>query len=118
MGGIITQSLVFNIAKASWSYIFIIGAGVVCGMLCFLYGISYIGASKAALISTLEPVSTIFTSAIILSERLSLIQIFGALMVIGSGILSIGKKNKQLSVDDEFQPEQEVIPQSETKIYP
>ena len=46
------------------------------------FGIDRLGASKTAMISTLEPVGTSVLSAIILGQRLSFWQIFGGSIVL------------------------------------
>ena len=55
----------------------------------YLKGMQKIGASRAALISSLEPVLTVFLAMLILHEALSPLEIFGAILVLVSLYLAI-----------------------------
>jgi drug/metabolite transporter (DMT)-like permease len=58
--------------------------------LAFFGGLRRIGASGAAILSTLEPVVTTALAALTLGESLSLVQVFGGILVLSSaGILQI-----------------------------
>lgn len=48
----------------------------------FLAGLPRIGAARAALLSTWEPVVTVFLAVIVLGDRLSLVQVAGGVLVI------------------------------------
>jgi drug/metabolite transporter (DMT)-like permease len=48
----------------------------------FLAGLPRIGAARAALLSTWEPVVTVFLAVVILGDRLSLMQVLGGVLVI------------------------------------
>ena len=48
----------------------------------FLAGLPRIGAARAALLSTWEPVVTVFLAVVILGDRLSLVQVAGGVLVI------------------------------------
>lgn len=48
----------------------------------FLVGIQWIGPARAAIFATLEPAITLTLAALVLSERLSLVQWFGAVLII------------------------------------
>jgi len=48
----------------------------------FLAGLPRVGASRAALLSTWEPVVTVILAAVILGDRLSVIQVLGGLLVL------------------------------------
>lgn len=54
----------------------------------YLEGIRGLGPSQAAIISTLEPLFTIVMAGIVLDERLSAIQLFGAALVVGGVVLA------------------------------
>jgi drug/metabolite transporter (DMT)-like permease len=56
-------------------------------------GIHRIGSSKASLISSIGPVSTIFLAYIFLGENITLLQLAGTgLVLIGVMAISMGKK--------------------------
>jgi drug/metabolite transporter (DMT)-like permease len=48
----------------------------------FLGGLPRVGASRAALLSTWEPVVTVMLAAVILGDRLSVVQVIGGLLVL------------------------------------
>ena len=48
----------------------------------FLAGLPRIGAARAALLSTWEPVVTVFLAVIVLGDRLSFVQVVGGVLVI------------------------------------
>lgn len=60
----------------------------VAAVLLFLRGLRELGASRTALLSTLEPVFTILMAAVLLGERMTLLQSLGALLVIGGIVLA------------------------------
>jgi drug/metabolite transporter (DMT)-like permease len=48
----------------------------------FLAGLPRVGAARAALLSTWEPVVTVFLAVVVLGDRLSLVQVLGGVLVI------------------------------------
>jgi drug/metabolite transporter (DMT)-like permease len=48
----------------------------------FLAGLPRVGASRAALLSTWEPVVTVMLAAVVLGDRLSVVQVLGGLLVL------------------------------------
>lgn len=60
----------------------------VAAVLLFLRGVRELGASRTALVSTLEPVFTILMAAWLLGERLTLLQSAGVALVIGGIVLA------------------------------
>jgi drug/metabolite transporter (DMT)-like permease len=61
-----------------------VAIGATTGTLTFFYGMTFIGAARAAMISNIEPVIGIVFAMAILGEQLSLIQGFGIALVLGS----------------------------------
>src|SRR5262249_55212887 len=59
----------------------------VLAMLAFFAGLRRVGASTAAILSTLEPVATSVLAALTLGESLSLIQILGGALVLSSAAI-------------------------------
>ena len=53
----------------------------------FMAGLPRVGASRAALLSTIEPVVTVLAAAIVLGERLSPVQAFGGLLVVAAVVV-------------------------------
>jgi len=73
--------------RAGW--LKVCGSGIVVAFayITFFAGMKIIGPVKATMIMNIEPVLTICLAAILLGERLSNIQVFGAALVIGGIIL-------------------------------
>lgn len=61
----------------------------------FLRGVSELGASRAALVSTMEPVFTVVLAVAILGERLTVAQSVGALMVIAG--IALAERPRRLA---------------------
>jgi drug/metabolite transporter (DMT)-like permease len=53
----------------------------------FYAGSRRIGAARAALVSTVEPVYTITLATLLFGERLTLVQVLGGALVIGAVLL-------------------------------
>jgi drug/metabolite transporter (DMT)-like permease len=53
----------------------------------FMAGLPRVGASRAALLSTIEPVVTVVLAAIVLGERLSVVQALGGLLVVAAVVV-------------------------------
>lgn len=66
----------------------IVALPTVAAVLLFLQGVRALGATRTALVSTLEPVFTIMLAAILLGERLTMVQSLGAVLVIGGIMLA------------------------------
>lgn len=72
----------------------------------FLAGLSWIGAERAALLGTWEPVVIVALAALLLGERLSWVQCLGAVLVLGAVILV----NRRVAVGPEPSPETVLAP--------
>jgi len=85
--GLALQRISFHISGKAWALIGIMAIlCTVISVLCFFSGLERIGASHAAIISTLEPVVTVLLATFFLGERMSLQQFLGASTII-AGIL-------------------------------
>jgi len=73
--------------RAGWLKVSGSGIVVAFAYIAFFAGMKIIGPVKATIIMNIEPVLTICLAAILLGERLSNIQLFGAVMVIGGVVL-------------------------------
>jgi drug/metabolite transporter (DMT)-like permease len=86
-GGVLGR-LSFQLSAKAWSLIAILALlCTVVSVLTFFAGLERIGASHAAMISTLEPVVTVFLATFFLREKLSLQQLGGASLIIGGVVL-------------------------------
>jgi drug/metabolite transporter (DMT)-like permease len=63
----------------------VIGAGV--PTLSFMSGVRRLGAPRAAILATLEPVVGVGLAALLLAERPTPVQLVGGLLIIGAGVL-------------------------------
>jgi drug/metabolite transporter (DMT)-like permease len=72
----------------------LIGAFVVLGttipVLTFILGLRRVGASRAAILSTFEPVATVFLAVIVLGEMASPIQYVGGALILASALVLEG----------------------------
>lgn len=88
--GNLTNSLNFSLSFITWlSILGIVLFSTVLAMFTFFKGLELIGSTRAAILSMLEPLVTIFFMAILFSEHLTLVQLFGALLVLSGAILVI-----------------------------
>lgn len=77
-----------SLAPAGWSVrLWLLLAGIVLvptflAVVLYLQGIRRLGAAQAAIVSTMEPVFTIVLAWLLLGERLTLVQLLGAALVI------------------------------------
>lgn len=78
-----------DVPGGAWLPLLAIGlvAGAI-AMAAFYAGVRRIGGARAALISTVEPVYTIFMAMLLFGERLTGVQIVGGALVIGAVILA------------------------------
>ena len=61
--------------------------------LLYFSGLQKLSGQSVALISYIDPVSTLFFSAVLLNERLSPLQVVGAVMILGGAILAETRKS-------------------------
>ena len=81
--GLVDQSLQFAFSAATWTVIGgVVMFSTILTMAAFFAGMERIGATRASILSTVEPVITIGCSALLLGERLSWMQGVGALLVL------------------------------------
>ncbi|HET6311480.1 MAG TPA: EamA family transporter, partial [Candidatus Nitrosotalea sp.] len=53
----------------------------------FMAGLPRVGAARAALLSTVEPVLTVLLAVVLLGDRLSVIQVMGGVLVLLAVVL-------------------------------
>lgn len=95
MVGIITRGLDFSFAATAWFAI----AGValfstVISIFSLFAGMKYIGPTKASIVSMIEPVITIFFSAVLLGDQLTFLQGLGAIVVVTGAVLVFVLRNR------------------------
>jgi drug/metabolite transporter (DMT)-like permease len=74
----------------------------VVAIVAFLQGVVLVGASRASIISTLEPPITVLLAAVFLSEVLGPIQLLGGTLVLASAVLV--NRRKEGTIEDEERP--------------
>jgi drug/metabolite transporter (DMT)-like permease len=96
LAGLFTGELSLNLSSVGW--LSILGIAIFAtlfGILFFFAGLSRTGATDAAIISTAEPVLTVILSALLLDEKITLVQTSGGVLIL-AGILILqlwsGKK--------------------------
>ena len=81
--GLVDRSLQFAFSAETWTVIGgVVLFSTILTMAAFFAGMERIGATRASILSTVEPVITIGCSALLLGERLSWMQGVGALLVL------------------------------------
>lgn len=63
----------------------VVGAGI--PTVCFIGGIRLLGAPRAAILATLEPVVGVGLAALLLGEQPTLVQLLGGVLIIAAGVL-------------------------------
>jgi drug/metabolite transporter (DMT)-like permease len=85
--------LVSQMAPVYWLSLLMAVFSTVLPIALTMEGIRRIGASHASIVGSVGPLATIFLGAIFLGERITLVQVVGAALVLG-GILSISLQKK------------------------
>jgi drug/metabolite transporter (DMT)-like permease len=68
--------------------------GFVVGILAMFTAIKYVGSAAAAMLLNLEPLISILAAALVLGERLTMLQLTGAIMVVSALILATRERVK------------------------
>lgn len=93
------QAFVLHIPDGAWPWILILGV-VNTGIGCYLYfsPLSQLPVQTVAICGYLEPLSAVVFAAILLNERMTIIQIIGAACIIGGAMVGELIKSRQVNV--------------------
>jgi len=92
--GLVTQEIVFSLSPFGWIAISLIAIfSTVVAIVTFFGSVNLIGASKASIVSTLEPLFTTILAIIFLGEHLTLLQGVGGILILSSVVLLQKKKD-------------------------
>ena len=96
--GFSTGELTFNLTTLAWTYAAIIAISVtIFGVTFFQLGVMNAGPPTAAMISTLEPITSIVFGALILSEVLTLFRIAGGILIVSSVVvIAVSERNEAI----------------------
>ena len=95
--GLANRSLHFELAWATWLMVAgIVLFSTILAMAAFFAGMERIGATRASILSTVEPVVTIGCSALLMGEVLSWMQGFGALLVLTGAIWVVWQRRQSV----------------------
>lgn len=87
--GVATGQMSFHLTPAAWGWTLLIAAGITVGACVLLQvGIRLGGATNAALLSLLEPITSVFAGIAFLGDRISVSKMAGCLLIL-SGLLLI-----------------------------
>ncbi|CQR70358.1 threonine and homoserine efflux system [Sporomusa ovata DSM 2662] len=82
--GVATDSLNWSLPLTGWlSIIGIALLPTIVGIGGFFAGMSYVGATNASIISTLEPIITVLLSVALLNEKITPLQVGGGILILG-----------------------------------
>ena len=103
--GLATASLTFQLPAQAWLAV----AGValfstIIAIFTFFRGIELIGSTRASILSTVEPLTTIGFSALLFSERLSWLQLLGGIAVLGGAVLVVTTEKQDKSKGPAVKP--------------
>ncbi len=86
--GAVTGSLDFGFAPEGWLWLALAAVvSTVSAILLFFSGMSRVGPSSAAILSTLEPPVTVALAFLAFGEALGAVQVLGALAVLGAAVI-------------------------------
>lgn len=86
--GVFTSNLTFALTPSAWLYSFLVSVLVSIGAITlFQIAITRIGASTTAILSTLEPITSVLLGTLILSETLSSAKVTGVVAIITSVLI-------------------------------
>jgi drug/metabolite transporter (DMT)-like permease len=79
----VTNELTLPRSRAGWAVVVALALlPTMLAITLFLAGLPHVGASRAALLSTWEPVVTVLLAVLVLGDRLSIVQVLGGLLVL------------------------------------
>lgn len=88
LAGLLTGNVTARLTPKVWLAIAaIILVSTVCAVLFFWMGVKLVGASKASIISTVEPPVTVLLAWLILGERLTPIQLLGGILILAGVVI-------------------------------
>jgi len=89
----------------------VVGAGI--PTVCFIIGIRLLGAPRAAILATLEPVVGVGLAALLLGERPTIVQLAGGILIIAAGVLLQLRSPAELVEHEALSAEAATAPRSE-----
>lgn len=101
IGGILTGTLKLNITPKAWAFAAIVSLFTSVGALALLQiGIRYTGATSAAVFSTLEPITSVALSVMMLGEKVTVFKLIGIACIITSVLFVAFAEPKQSRAED------------------
>lgn len=95
ISGAVVSGFTWSLAPGAWAAA-LLGMGLVGTVLAvstFFLSVHRIGSSRAAILSTAEPLVTVGVGVLLFAEQLSGIQLLGAALVLGSGLLIAAERS-------------------------
>ena len=82
--GLVSHSFVFPVNRSGWVGIVGVGLGYTVGILTFFWAVPILGAFRATMISTTEPLFGIVCAVVLLGNKVSLLQVLGTAMLVAA----------------------------------
>lgn len=99
--GIVTHSITFRLTPIAWVYTILVSIFASIGAVTlFQLSIQLIGASSTAILSTLEPITSVVLGALILGEKLSLQKGIGCILILASVVGVTYLQTRKSSTDE------------------
>lgn len=93
--GLVTNSISFSFDRGVWLPIVgLVLCSTIVAMLFFFRGMELVGATKASIISMMEPVFTVILSTLLLHDRLTVIQLAGGVLVLAGAVLAVWSREQ------------------------
>lgn len=100
--GVSTNSLDFTFAPMAWLYVLGVALfSTVLSIFTFFAGMRLIGPTKASIMSMVEPVVTTVFSVLLLSDRITPLQIIGgSIVIIGAALVFLAREKKKVLIEE------------------
>lgn len=90
--GCANGSLQFQLSPAAWLFSIISGVIVSFALFAFMAGMKRVGSTTASVLCTVEPVTAVLFSALLLSQKMTALQLLGGVLILVGAVLVVTAK--------------------------